>query len=247
MNLIQDSQFKVTPLAKTDRPNLVSYLAMHQCYAEDNIIDEVDKISKLSDSKLGDRIVNKCLKFGHWSVIEHPHITFCVSGFPHSVMVQATRHRLLSFSVQSQRYTGERIAKVSKNFSVDELEKLFYFRPVGKYFDREGNKYEYNKIHRYEDMRITKQLMDFYKDKLTLDGLAPEQARDLLPQNIRQDFVVTFNARSLLHFCDLRLPSDAQPEIRSMAEMLFSEFKLWMPEVANHYEKTRKNKNKLAP
>ena len=162
-------------------------------------------------------------------------------------MAQATRHRLLSFSVQSQRYTSQRIATVANDFSVTELEKVFYFRPIGSYFDREGNKYKYEQMHRNEDMRVTKQLIEFYAGKLKLDGLAPEHARDLLPQNIRQDFVVTFNARSLLHFCDLRLPSDAQPEIRTMAEMLFERFKEWMPSVAEFYEKTRKNKNKLAP
>ena len=58
---------------------------------------------------------------------------------------------------------------------------------------------------------------------------------------------MTFNARSLLHFCDLRIPKDAQSEIRTMAEMLFEEFKIWMPEVAEWYEKNRKGKNKLSP
>ena len=79
------------------------------------------------------------------------------------------------------------------------------------------------------------------------NGVAPEQVRDLLPQSIRQDFVVTMNARSLLHFCDLRLPADAQPEIRTLAQILFDELSDWMPEVAEHYRKTRFGKNKLSP
>jgi thymidylate synthase (FAD) len=244
---INDRYFRVEVLSKTERPNLLSYLAMHQCYSEKVIIDEIEKLSELSESELGKRVVNNCLKFGHYSVIEHPTISFCVSGFPHNVMAQATRHRHLSFSVQSQRYTCQRILDVSDSFSCDELEKVFYFRPTGFYLDREGNKYEYSQTDRYEDMRITRQLIEFYEGRIKLDGHAPEHARDLLPQNIRQDFVVTFNARSLLHFCDLRLPKDAQLEIRTLAQMLFEQFKQWMPSVAEFYEKNRYGKNKLSP
>ncbi len=187
---------------------------------------------------------------------EHPHITFCVSGFPHNVMAQATRHRLLSFSVQSQRYTGQRIQKLALKYEdtalgpdedwLEKAEALFYLRPVGEYLDREGRKYLYSQEDRYGDSCYLSQFVLDYRDRLD-QGYAPEHARDFLPQNIRQDFVVTFNARSLLHFCDLRLPKDAQLEIRTMAQMLFEKFKEWMPEVAQWYEKNRYEKSKLAP
>jgi thymidylate synthase (FAD) len=249
---INDPHFRVEILAKTERPNLLSYLAMHQCYSENVIIDEVEKISQLSEKELGDRVVKNCLKFGHYSVIEPPHITFCVSGFPHNVMAQATRHRLLSFSVQSQRYTGKRIEKLAeqlvegKEGNYEKIEKVFYFRPMGIYTDRQGDKYLYGDLSREADLEFTWKAIKKYQGQLK-SGYAPEHARDFLPQNIRQDFVVTFNARSLLHFCDLRLPSDSQLEIRTLAEMLFEHFKQWMPSVSEFYEKTRKGKNKLSP
>jgi thymidylate synthase (FAD) len=253
---INDPHFRVEVLSKTERPNLLSYLAMHQCYSENVIIDEVETLSQLSEKELGDRVVKNCLKFGHWSVIEPPHITFCVSGFPHNVMVQATRHRLLSFSVQSQRYTGKRIEKLALDYKdtplgVDEewlkkAEALFYLRPVGEYFDREGRKYLYSQDDKDIDSSYLSQFVLDYRDRLG-QGHAPEHARDFLPQNIRQDFVVTFNARSLLHFCDLRIPKDSQLEIRTLAEMLFEKFKEWMPECAEWYEKNRYGKNRLSP
>lgn len=243
---INDPYFRVEVLAKAERPNLLSYLAMHQCYSEKVLIDEVEKLSKLSETELGNRIVDKCLKYGHFSVIEHPHITMCVSGFPHSVMAQATRHRLLSFSVQSQRYTGDRILNNVKSTRLNITDDLFYFRPEGKYQDRESNSYNYTIGDLVEDRKDTELSMIKYKKKID-NGFAPEHARDLLPQNIRQDFVVTFNARSLLHFCDLRLPKDAQPEIRTLAQMLFEKFTEWMPEVAQWYGKNRYGKNKLSP
>jgi thymidylate synthase (FAD) len=261
---INDPYFRVEVLSKTERPNLLSYLAMHQCYSENVIIDEIDKISKLSESELGKRVVDNCLKFGHYSVIEPPHITFCVSGFPHNVMVQATRHRLLSFSVQSQRYTGKRVFDLSdqilhwensEEYDVqcipldkkEEISKIFYFRPIGQYLDRNGNKYEYSKWDLESDIFHVHSVLEHYHHLISNRGFSPEHARDMLPQNIRQDFVVTFNARSLLHFCDLRLASDAQLEIRTMAEMLFEKFKLWMPECSAWYDKNRARKNKLAP
>jgi len=262
-NLIKDPHFKVKVLAKTPRPNLVSYLAMHQCYSELGAGDEVEKFEKLPDSELGDRIVKHCLNHGHWSVVEHPSITFSVIGFPHSVMVQATRHRTLSFSVQSGRYTGDRILKLAEKIVKtncddvydeniistlgEEIKKIFYFRPLGTYTDRHGTKYEYSQREFKNDLYyVLINLKHYYYISKTA-RYAHEHSRDMLTQNMRQDFVVTFNPRSLCHFLDLRTPADAQPEIRTLAYMLFDEFKAWMPEVASWYEQKRINRNKLAP
>lgn len=263
--LIKDKHFRVEVLSKTGRPNLLSYLAMHQDYSEEATYDDYVKFSKLSESELGYRLVRNCIKYSHWGILEHPSITLNVIGFPHSVMVQARTHRVgTSFDVQSQRYTGKRVYKLSKaiydyedlyrNGDINKkqdylddrnnaIEKVFYFRPPGNYTDREGAKYYYNPS---DDLDVVSNLVETFCVNID-DGYAYEHARDFLPQNIRQSFVVTFNARSLLHFCDLRLPKDAQPEIRTLAEMLFEIYKVWMPEVATWYEKNRYGRNKLAP
>lgn len=250
---INDPYFRVEVLSKTERPNLLSYLAMHQDYSESNVADEMDKLSQLSESELGDRLVRNCIKFSHWGILEHPSITFNVIGFPHSVMVQARTHRVgISFDVQSQRYTGNRVVQLSKHLiegsgdCYEKIEEVFYLRPIGQYSDRLGIKYSYDEHDRNFDFEDVWRRIKRYNSKIQ-KGYAPEHARDLLPQNIRQDFVVTFNARSLLHFCDLRLPSDSQLEIRTLAEMLFEQFTKWMPEVSEWYEKNRARKNKLAP
>lgn len=256
---INDSCFRVEILSKTERPNLLSYLAMHQDYSEKATYDDYNKYSNLEEKELGERLVRNCIKYSHWGVLEHPSITFNCIGFPHSVMVQARTHRVgISFDVQSQRYTGDRIVKLahlicSKSKGdkfgkdvMDAINKVFYLRPFGTYQDRQGNNYEYD-VHKWQsDVNISIRGCLDYLEKIE-QGYAPEHARDFLPQNIRQDFVVTFNARSLLHFCDLRLPKDAQLEIRTLAQMLFEKFKQWMPSVAEFYEKTRYEKNKLSP
>jgi thymidylate synthase (FAD) len=256
---INDPNFRVEVLSKTERPNLLSYLAMHQDYSEGNVADKIERLGQLSETELGERLVKRCIKFNHWGVIEHPSITFNCIGFPHSVMVQARTHRVgITFDVQSMRYTGERINALAHQLRfnakgnlleqkcIEAIEKLFYLRPLGTYHDRNGNNYEYTKEDKDIDINtVIKSILD-YDDRIE-KGWSPEHARDLLIQNIRQDFVVTFNARSLLHFCDLRIPKDSQLEIRTMAEMLFENLKHWMPKVAQWYEKNRKGKNRLSP
>jgi thymidylate synthase (FAD) len=250
---INDPHFRVEVLAKTERPNLICYLAMHQDYSEGATFDDYEKLSQLSEEELGDRLVRKCIKYSHWGILEHPSISFNIIGFPHSVIVQARTHRIgVTFDCQSQRYTSKRIEKLAVQLiegqkqNYERIEKVFYFRPIGNYIDRQGDRYLYGDLSRESDLEFTWKAIKKYQGKLN-NGYAPEHARDFLTQNIRQHFVVTFNARSLLHFCDLRLPSDAQLEIRTMAEMIFEKFKIYMPEVAEFYEKTRKGKNKLSP
>ena len=255
-----DLKFAVEVLSKTERPNLLCYLAMHQDYSENFVWLELEKLSSYSEAELGARIVRNCVNKSHWGILEHPAITFNVINFPHSVMVQARTHRVgVSFDCQSQRYTSERIIRLADQLAQLEqqsapesrlcqlIEEVFYFRAIGSYFDREGNKYFYSESERNQDIMFTKQAVKFYADKVKNSGYAPEHARDTLTQNIRQHFVVTFNARSLLHFCDLRLPKDAQSEIRNLSSLIFQHFCEWMPEVAEVYTKKRLGKNLLAP
>lgn len=245
--MVTDPYFKVTVLSATKNPNLLCSLAMHQCVAESPI--DIDSWQSLSETKLGDRLVKHCIKFGHFSVIEHAVISFLVQGFPHDVLVQLSRHRHLSLSVQSQRYTGQRIIDLANSVNescCNETEKLFYVRPIGEYIDRKGRKFLQTKDSRIEELMDCKKSVIKYSDKIA-KNMPFEMARNTLPQSIRQDFVVTMNARSLLHFCDLRLPKDAQPEIRTLAFLIFEYYKQWMPEIAEWYEKNRLGKNKLSP
>ena len=126
------------------------------------------------------------------------------------------------------------------------IEEVFYFRPVGYYLDYKGNKYCYSEEERNDDIHLTWIAACHYEEKIK-KGHAPEHARDLLTQNIRQHFVVTFSLRAFLHFCDMRSPMDAQPEIRSFTLMAFEKFKEWCPEIAEYYQEKRLCKNLLSP
>lgn len=258
-NLIKDPHFKVEVLSATPRPNLVCYLAMHQDYSENDVYSELDKLSLLSDQELGTRLVRHCVSKLHMGPLEHPVITFNLIGFPHSVIVQARTHRICTFDVQSNRYTSKRLLEannligdisVFNNLSPKQatiLQKYFYFRPVGYYVDREGNKYEYTEIELNHDMITTAFTLNKYAKNIEEKGYAPEHARDMLCYNFRQHAVCTFNARSLLHFLDMRTPQDAQLEIRTLAHYMYEHLTNWMPELAEWYEKNRYGRNRLAP
>lgn len=255
-HLIEDKYFRVEVLSKEERPNRLIYLAMHQDYSEGAVFDKIKSINKMCERELGNIVVNRCVKYNHWGVIEHPSITLNVIAFPHSVLAQARTHRIsVSFDCQSMRYTSQRLLDLAKSldsaFTDDEknslIAKEIYLRPVGKYNDRNGNKYEVTPEILNRQYRIAERSIYDYAAAINYYGFSPEHARGLFVYDFRQNFVVTFNLRSILHFLDLRHKADAQLEIQVLSHMMFDIVKEWVPEIAEEYEKKRLGKNKLAP
>lgn len=238
-------RFRVEVIAKTQNPQQVIYAAMHQDYSEEFVYDE--RTIWPSEEKCGEIIVKRLLagNRGHYGCIEHPQITFNCAFFPHSVMQQARTHRVgISFDVQSGRYTSQRIldAAIGKR----KIEEVFYLRPVGHYSDRQGKKYFYSQEQRQRDLEWCLEAAKRYQADIEA-GMSEEHARGTLPFDYRQHFVVSFNMRSFLHFCDLRNKKDAQLEIQKLCELMWPHFKEWTPAIAEWYEENRLGKARLAP
>lgn len=269
MNELIDSHFKVDVIAATPSPQTACYIDAHTCYSEDNAFEEctanrTDLIywhdpfkpeNFLSEKEAGQRVIRNCLKYKHFGVIESPSIHFHVGGFPHSVLGQARTHRVgITFNVQSGRYTGQRVVKLAKEISRPNnsadlqalAESIFYLRPVGAYTDRFAKSYEYTEVRRQEHLHIIYKAAEQYASDLE-DGLSEEHARSLLPFELRQNFTVAFNIRSLFHFLDMRTPKDAQLEIRKLCDMIWPYVEEWVPDFAEYYYNTRWSKNQLAP
>lgn len=230
-------------LAATEAPNRLVWLAMHQDYSSDPVHAEKHK----DESWYGERIVERLLagERGHYGCFEHPSITVNCCYYPHSVIQQARTHRVgISFDVQSFRYTSQSILDIE---TYSDLEKAVYFRPVGTYTDRQGKKYDYTEAMREGDLTLAMETVEHYQHRINKGGLSEEHARGLLPFDYRQHFVVSFNARSLMHFLDLRAKADAQLEIRWLADDLFTVLSNWMPEVAAYYGTKRLHKARLSP
>ncbi len=238
-----DSRFRVEEINWTLDPQVLVWMAMHQDYSEGSVLDCVAP----DEEDAGKLVVKHLLagERGHYGPLEHPSITLGVAGFPHSVMQQARTHRVgVSFDVQSMRYTGDRVCKAAKGEL--DIEDVFYLRPAGEYRDRKGKKYAYTEQHRRADLADCRRAAARYRDLLT-QGFAEEHARGMIPFDFRQNFVVSFNLRSALHFMDLRSKADAQEEIRAMCDLMWPVIHRWAPEIAAWYEKTRLHRARLAP
>jgi len=238
-----DPRFHVKTISSTFEPQRLIWLAMHQDYYEGTVAD-----SEAPPEKEAGELVVKHLLLGgrgHYGPLEHPAISFAVAGFPHSVVQQARTHRVgISFDVQSMRYTGKRVAAVATGKL--GVEDVFYFRAVGNYADRFGKKYAYSKKMRETDMQVAKQMSTIYGYKLQ-EGFAEEHARGMLPFDYRQNFVLSFNLRSAMHFLDLRSKLDAQAEIIDLCNLMVPLLQKWAPEVMNYYIEKRLGRARLSP
>jgi thymidylate synthase (FAD) len=224
-------------------PEQVIYQAAKCDYSETPIHEQQIP----SPDKCGKWIVETLLANDrhHWGPLEHPQITFSVSGYVHNVIVQARTHRVgTTWDVKSQRYTGKQVFKVAK----DELpvEEVFYIRPPGYYTNRQGKKYDWTLADYNDELDFIYEGCKRYASKYER-GMCEEHIRDYLAQAIRQNFVVSFNLRSVLHFMDLRAKMDAQLEIQALCAQMAPLLEKWAPNVWKYYEEKRLHKGKLAP
>ena len=167
--------------------------------------------SKCYDSTPTERfkILQKCIASGHDSVLEHSHITFEVEGVSRALLTQITRHRIASFSVQSQRYVNQTKNKECFDYvipkSIRNTKDTKDTRVFDTYFDcmRTINE-TYNKLI---DLKINK-----------------EDARYVLPNACETKFCITINLRSFINMCNERLCNKAQDEIRELFKKMKIEF-----------------------
>jgi thymidylate synthase (FAD) len=144
----------------------------------------------------------------------------------------------------SFRYTGQRIINVAQG--KQDIEEVFYLRPVGNYTNRQGKRYFYSEAQRNEDLKWCLAACQRYQQRIE-EGLSEEHARGLIPFDARQNFVLSCNMRSLMHLLDLRWKKDAQLEAQKFCELLYVHFEQWSPAVAQWYKENRAKKAKLSP
>ncbi|AFZ45498.1 thymidylate synthase, flavin-dependent [Halothece sp. PCC 7418] len=144
----------------------------------------------------------------------------------------------------SFRYTGKRLLDVAEGKR--DAEDVFYLRPVGEYTNRQGKRYFYSEEQRQADLEWCIEATKRYQQRIG-EGLAEEHARGIIPFDTRQHFVMSCNARSLMHLLDLRWKKDAQLEAQKFSELLFGHFQEWTPQLAEWYLENRAKKARLSP
>jgi thymidylate synthase (FAD) len=133
----------------------------------------------------------------HYSVFEHTSITFGISGISRSCLAQLTRHRHLSFSVQSQRYVDmSKCNIVTPKSIIDNPEAVKIFK------------------------NITNEIHEAYKELVNL-RIPREDARFILPEGSMTNLVLSCNLRSLGELYEKRVStSGAQWEITELVDRM---------------------------
>ena len=176
-------------LAYTQNADAICAAAGNSCYSERPSYEIVEDINS-------EKVLSRIVGMGHHSVIEHAVFTFSVEGVSRALTHQLVRHRVASYSQQSQRYVSMKEPSfVTPHTVQDDPEALKVF----------------------EDTMA--EIWAAY-GKLESMGIPAEDARYLLPNGCTTNITITMNARELLHFFSLRCCNRAQWEIREMADRM---------------------------
>lgn len=172
------------------------------CYKSEDLITETSAAT----------FIQRIIKSGHESVIEHEKITVkivCDRGVTHEIV----RHRIASYSQESTRYC---------NYAKDKFgNELTFIKP----FFWDGNSKEF---------MIWKEQMASIEEsyiKLIDLGASPEQARSILPNSLKTEIVVTMNLREWRHFFKLRTSKRAHPQMREISIPMLMRFTELLPPI----------------
>lgn len=187
---------EATLLAHTPCAEELIFAAMKQCYSEKDAKDIF--ASAIAGSVETRKLIRTVIESGHESPVEHVSFTFAISGVSRALTHQLVRHRIASYSQQSQRYVNAEGFEYTIPASInDDPELLERFHAA------------MSSIHHA------------YCFFMAADVPA-EDARYVLPNAAATKIVVTMNCRSLLHFFGERCCTRAQWEIRDMANRMLA-------------------------
>ena len=212
---------KVQLLSYTPNPIKTVAAAAKLCYSSSDIDTLMDN---LTDEK-AEKFIEMLKSLGHESPFEHASFTFGIEGVSRSLLAQITRHRIASYSVQSQRYVKEDAFEYVIPPEIEEIpeaKELFV-----KSMERAQNDYDALAEVLFEKHynNYIAGGMDEKNAKKSAEKKSIEDARFVLPNACATKMVVTMNARSLMNFFNHRCCNRAQWEIREVADMMLKEVK----------------------
>ncbi len=175
---------EVKLIAHTPEPDIIAAIAALLTHSRSTF----EELRKEGEEKLKN-VLRTVIDMGHTSVVEHAYFTFEISGVSRALTHQLVRHRIASYSQQSQRYV-----KQEMNYVIPPSVRKKY-----------GEKYE----------EMIREIWNFYNEMK--EELPIEDARYILPNATCSSLIVSMNARSLLNFFELRCCLHAQWEIRKLA------------------------------
>ena len=193
--MAEKKEMNVTLIRHTFSPEELVALGAKLCYSKATISDLTERISAQDQSSF----IDKLLSMGHESIFEHASFTFGIEGVSRVLLAQLTRHRLASFSVQSQRYVSY---EKGFGFIIPPRIEALGHEAVTRYID------QMNPIEKwYREWQL----------QLGQGEKSNEDARFVLPNACETRILLTMNVRELWHFFSLRMCDRAQWEINELA------------------------------
>ncbi len=186
---------EVKLIRHTPEPEKTVAMSARLCYSA---IGAAQLEEKMSDEQAA-KLVRKLVSMGHFSTLEHVTFTFAIEGVSRVLTHQLVRHRIASYSQQSQRYVKEHDFETIMPPAIEA-------RPEA----------------RERFLQLMEEIRQMY-DAFTEMGIPAEDARYILPNATETKIVCTFNVRSLMNFFSLRCCTRAQWEIRQLAEKMLAE------------------------
>ena len=191
----------LTDRASQWRTTNLIYTAYKQCVSTDSaeyIHESCFYRPTEAETEKRENLIKACIRRGHLSPLEHVQLTFSIEGISRVASHQLVRHRIASYSQQSQRYT-------EMEMTVWGLGNMYLPSSVWDWYEKHQ-----------DAVRNLELALEAY-DQMLRDGVPSEDARYILPEGTTSNIVVTMNLRSLLHFFHERLCASAQDEIRDIA------------------------------
>lgn len=191
---------KVKLINHTPEPDMTVAAAARLCYSPVGAEQIMDNFAQQDIA----RFLEMLVELGHWSPTEHVSFTFAAEGISRVLTHQLVRHRIASYSQQSQRYV--------------KLEDFEYIIPPS--IEKDPAALELYRTVMADIRKAYQQLASVVHQ---------EDARYILPNACETKMVLTFNCRSLFNFFEHRCCDRAQWEIRRMANLMLAEVKKVAP------------------
>lgn len=207
---------QVTLLTYTPMPEETVAAAAKLCYSNSTIEQLRSGLTREKTESFLDMLA----QIGHESPIEHASFTFGIEGVSRSLLAQITRHRIASFSVQSQRYVSEAgfeyvIPPAIESVEEAKNEFLAAMREDEQHYIELTRILAEKHLAGLEAAGVTGREAERRAEKMAI-----EDARFVLPNACTTKMVVTMNARSLHNFFAHRCCNRAQWEIREVASQM---------------------------
>ncbi|MGI5948940.1 FAD-dependent thymidylate synthase [Peptoniphilus sp.] len=208
---------KVKIISHTMDPEKTIVASAKLCYSRVG----VEEISEDMTDESAEKFLEKLMSFSHLSPLEHVSFTFAIEGVSRTLTHQLVRHRIASYSQQSQRYVKldhfEYI--IPPQIEENEEAKKIFIDAMNR--DQEAYNELVEILVTEKSRKLIEEGMDEKKARRSVEKQCIEDARYVFPNACETKIVVTMNVRTLQHFFTVRCCERAQWEIRELAtEML---------------------------